>query len=92
MNQLVLNIILIVGVALATMLGEYLPLVLPYKSRHLNRKPFTCQPCLTFHLLWIYVGIVSALAQSWQLFAAGIVSAFILFAILKIKNKKNIIK
>lgn len=72
--------------------GVVLSLRLPEVSAFLNRKPFNCRPCLTFHLTWVLLGIFAFARQSWTLAGIGIVVAFIIFFIVKHIDNKKIIK
>lgn len=87
----ILEIIIIVTFSAVTALywGSILSLRLPQMHKWLDRKPFNCRPCFTFHLCWILSAIVAYIAVSATLLIAGIVAAFTLFFIVKhIDNKK----
>lgn len=61
-------------------------------SDKLNRKPFNCRPCLTFHITWILFAVTAYLIYSVRLFFIGIVCAIIIFALLCIESKSIIDK
>lgn len=84
-------LLLLAGIVLSVIAGTIVPLILPYKSRYFARKPFSCRPCLSFHLICLWSALMAFLTQSLPLFVAGVVSAFIVFLILKkIDNNKII--
>ena len=69
--------------------GQHLPLIVPRWHRLLDRKPFNCRPCFTFHCLWMGLGGLAWWCGSFALFGGGIVVAFVIFFIVKyIDNKK----
>lgn len=70
--------------------GKYLPMALPYMHPLLDRKPFTCRPCLTFHLMWIITAIFAIILQSLDLFAMGVIVAFVIYLIVRIIDKQKI--
>lgn len=90
METIIINIILITGVVISFILGERLPIILPRVSMHFNRKPFNCRPCFTFHLTWILTTILSIIVQSLNLFISGLISAFIIFLIIRYIDSKKI--
>ncbi len=76
-------------IAASLVAGNRLSLVLPRLHPLLNRKPFCCRPCLTFHLVWMGMGIVSFVGACGSIFLAGVAIAFVIFFILRrINNKK----
>ena len=87
------TILLVLFVAAATTvalyLGAILPFILPQISPLLDRKPFNCRPCTTFHLIWMLIAVEAYLLESVCLFLTGIALAFIIFGIITYtKNKK----
>lgn len=87
----ILEIIIIITFSAVTALywGAFLSLRLPHLHRCLDRKPFNCRPCLTFHLSWLLTTVFAVAASSLLLFICGIVAAFIVFLIVRyIDNKK----
>nr|DAE47075.1 MAG TPA: hypothetical protein [Caudoviricetes sp.] len=92
MKAIIINIVLIIGVISSFILGEVLPIVLPRLSRHFNRKPFNCRPCFTFHLTWISIAVLSLVVQSLDLFISGLISAFIIFLIVRYIDSKKVVK
>jgi hypothetical protein len=61
-------------------------------SNKLDRKPFNCKPCLTFHILWILHTLTALLYQSWIFFTIGLISSLAIFGVLYIENKFKIVK
>ena len=69
--------------------GAALALRLPEIDCRLDRKPFNCRPCLTFHLTWAMHAFFAVMVQSATLFVAGLVAAFAVFAVVwHIDNSK----
>jgi len=56
----------------------------------LNRKPFSCKPCMTFHLIWIFQSLIAYLIGSWLWFILGIITAFVIFYNLYLEDKKSV--
>lgn len=56
----------------------------------LNRKPFNCRPCLTFHLLWIMYAVVALVLHSLPFALVGLVLAFVVFTGLHLDSKSKI--
>lgn len=75
---------------LSIKMGEYLPLVLPKISPKLERKPFGCTPCATFHLHWIISILIALFFESWGIAVMGIISAFAIFFIVKYQDSKKV--
>jgi len=92
MKTIIINIVLIIGVILSFILGEILPMVLPQISKHFDRKPFNCRPCFTFHLTWIMIAVLSLVVQSLDLFISGLISAFIIFLMVRYIDNKKVVK
>ena len=65
---------------------------LPVLFPQLDRKPFNCRPCLTFHLTWVLSVPVAVITGEPAVFPVGLVCAFILFFALYIHNKSQIEK
>lgn len=76
----------------ALYLGAVLPLYLPLISSLLDRKPFNCRPCTTFHLIWLLVAIEAYLLESVCLFLTGLALAFVVFGIVNYTENKKIEK
>lgn len=85
---LVIAIVLVVMNAFA--LGEELPLEMPRRFKKLDRKPFNCRPCLTFHLHWIGMAIVALVVQNGWVALVGIVTALGTFLMIKSIEAKKI--
>lgn len=87
--------ILIINVG-CMLLGYFLTqndrLSLPSMSKYLDRKPFNCRPCFTFHLLWIVYTFVAILEHSWFFFTIGIIFSFAIFGVLYLEDKNKISK
>lgn len=92
MKTIIINIVLVTGVILSFILGEVLSIVLPKINRCFNRKPFNCRPCFTFHITWIWIAGLSVVAQSLDLFISGLISAFIIFLIVRHIDSKKVVK
>ncbi|GAB6012720.1 hypothetical protein [Viscerimonas tarda] len=56
----------------------------------LNRKPFNCRPCTTFHLIWLLQGIAAVHIESFTFFLIGLACAFIVFILLYSDNNNKI--
>jgi hypothetical protein len=92
MNTLMIITTLCPAVAISLPLGATLSLKLPALDKRLDRKPFNCRPCLTFHLTGMFVTLAALLFRASELFLAGIPMAFIVFLIVKHIDNKKIIK
>lgn len=77
---------------ISVLLGEHLSFKLPSVHEELNRKPFNCRPCTTFHLTWTLATMASMVMDSIPLFFAGIAAAFIIFLTVKFIDNQKIIK
>ncbi|PXV58406.1 hypothetical protein CLV62_14915 [Dysgonomonas alginatilytica] len=80
------------GILLGKILTESKHLALNRFSDKLDRKPFNCKPCLTFHLLWIICTIVSIVISSLLFWVVGVFFALAIFGILYLNDKSKIIK
>lgn len=60
------------------------------KHRLLDRKPFSCRPCLTFHLGWMLSGLVALAIGNLPFFVLGIVVSLFVWAVLEIENRSKI--
>lgn len=92
MDVLTIIITMLCCIITALYCGVVLSLKLPEVWTILDRKPFNCRPCLTFHLTWMLSGIFAFARQSWTLAGIGIVVAFIVFFIVKYIDNKKIVK
>ncbi|MFV0419344.1 MAG: hypothetical protein ACK5KT_11510 [Dysgonomonas sp.] len=92
METLDTTIALILSAIVSLYFGKILPIVLPRLNRKLDRKPFNCRPCFTFHLTWILTSISALSVSSLKLFIAGVTTAFLLFFLVKYIDNKKIIK
>ncbi len=92
MDALIIIVGMLCCIVTSLYCGVMLSLRLPEVWTFLNRKPFNCRPCLTFHLTWMLFGIFAFARQSWTLAGIGIVVAFIVFFIVKHIDNKKIIK
>lgn len=90
MEAIIIYIILSTVITASFILGEILPLNLPRISKRFNRKPFNCRPCFTFHLTWISISILSVIIQSLDLFVSGLISAFIIFIMVRYIDSKKV--
>lgn len=57
-----------------------------------NRKPFSCRPCLTFHLGWILSGAVALSIKDVPFFILSIIVSFLVWMVLEIENRSKIDK
>lgn len=89
MYMIVINILCL---TLGSFLTENNKLALPILLKQLDRKPFNCRPCLTFHLLWISYATTALVLQSWLFFVIGFIFSFAIFALLYIDNQSKISK
>lgn len=78
--------------SLVAILGEYLSIQLPMYDKLLDRKPFNCRPCLTFHLSWITTTLMALAFNSAPIFVLGIIYSFVVFIILYLIDKNKITK
>lgn len=83
METIGLVIAIVLVVMNAYVLGEELPLEMPRHLKKLDRKPFNCRPCLTFHLHWIGMTIVALVVQNGWIALVGIVTAFGTYLMVK---------
>lgn len=91
METIILCIAITLVVVLSFIFGEALPLMLPYKSRHFNRKPFNCRPCLTFHLHWLGMLLIAIIFRNRLIAFSGVLTAFIVFGIVWLVERKKIL-
>jgi len=56
----------------------------------LNRKPFSCRPCLTFHFAWMLSAIAAYSIGSLAFFVVGLALAFGVWAFLEIESRSKI--
>jgi hypothetical protein len=75
------------GYILGRILTEHPDLNLADHFPALNRKPFNCRPCLTFHLIWTLQGTAALILKSPPFFSAGLGCAFSIFMFLYINAK-----
>lgn len=72
--------------------GAILSIRLPEIDKRLDRKPFNCRPCFTFHLAWFLSAIATIVYEHIWLLSGGVVLAFVLFLIVKFIDDKKITK
>lgn len=92
MQAILINIGITLVVVLSFIFGEIGAVVLPRMSRHLNRKPFNCRPCFTFHLHWLGMALIALIFHSWIIALSGVITAFVAFAIVWNMERKKIIE
>lgn len=92
METLDIIITIVLSSIVAIYFGKILPLMLPRLSSLLDRKPFNCRPCTTFHLAWMLTTLAAVAISSVKLFVTGIITAFIIFFIVKYIDNKKVIK
>ncbi len=56
----------------------------------LDRKPFNCRPCLTFHFGWILSGMAALVINSLPFFILGTIFSFATWLILEVENRNKI--
>lgn len=91
MQAILINIGITLVVVLSFIFGEIGALVLPLLSRHFNRKPFNCRPCFTFHLHWLGMAFIAVIFQSGIIALSGVVTAFIVFFIVRNIDKQKVV-
>jgi len=91
METIFINIGITLVVVFSFLFGEIGAIVLPRLSSIFERKPFKCRPCLTFHLHWLGMALIAFVAKSWIIAASGVITAFIVFAIVRIIDNKKVI-
>lgn len=93
MNTLILLLILIIVNISGTFLGWLLTENYPTRIARLeglNFKPFSCRPCLTFHIIaGINITIAIMLGSVWFAVAGGVL-ALLTFLALYIEDKLHI--
>lgn len=77
---------LLLGLFLTEDKNYSLPQLLPI----LDRKPFNCRPCLTFHLQVLMYIFAAYINHSFGLWCVGVIISFFVFWALYIKSKSNI--
>lgn len=91
MEAIITSISVVVAVIIALVGGKFLPMVLPRISHILDRKPFNCQPCTTFHLTWVLLALVAYWKHSARLLLMSVVIAFIVFIVVRKLDRNKII-
>lgn len=71
-------------------LTEHKNIALPVLFPKLDRKPFNCRPCLTFHLLWMVNTVCAFIFESFVLFVFGVVFSWVVFGVLHYSSKSKI--
>lgn len=93
MNTLLLYLIFITiniaGTSLAWLLTEHYPTRIA-RIKLFNRKPFSCRPCMTYHLIAIPHIILATLISSISYGVLGIIIAFIIFFYYWWEDKKQV--
>ncbi len=92
MEAIIISILIVLALSISLLLGNWMPLVLPSKSSFFDRKPFNCRPCTTFHLTWIFIGVLAIFFHSKELAILGFIIAFIVFFIIRKIDNNKIIK
>ena len=72
--------------------GEKGAIYLPSRFKKLDRKPFNCRPCLTFHLTWFLIALYALITQSLPLLVLGFVNALAVFCVVWCIDKSKIEK
>lgn len=92
MESIVINIAITTVVILSLIFGEVFSVVLPRLSRFFDRKPFNCRPCFTFHLHWLGMAFIAVIFQSWIIALSGVITAFLVFGVVKYIDSKKVIE
>jgi len=92
METIIIQIGITLVVVLAFILGEIGAVFLPRLSAKFDRKPFCCRPCLTFWLHGLGMALIALIAHSWIIALSGVITAFIVFVIVKYLDSKKIIE
>lgn len=92
MESIVTNIAITTVVILSLIFGEVFSVVLPRLSRFFDRKPFNCRPCFTFHLHWLGMAFIAVIFQSWIIALSGVITAFLVFGVVKYLDSKKVIE
>lgn len=93
METIIINIAINTTVVLLSLfMGDKWSIVLPRLSRLFDRKPFNCRPCFTFHLHWLGMAVIALIFQSWTIALSGVITAFLVFGVIKYKESKIISK
>jgi|GEM_PF-2539538 hypothetical protein len=56
----------------------------------LDRKPFSCRPCLTFHFGWMLSGVVALAINNLAFFILGVILSLITWLILEIESEYKV--
>lgn len=81
---------LVISVSCAFSLGRILPLHLPRLHPLLDRKPFNCRPCFSFHCTWLLMAAFAWLQGLWITLFTGFVAAFVVFVVVRYMDNKKI--
>ncbi len=85
-----MTLINIAGIILGKLFTESSRLALPKVWKYLDRKPFNCRPCFTFHFLWIIYALVAFKLNSVSFFIVGFIYSLSIFCVLYLNNKNKI--
>lgn len=80
----------IIGMTLGAFFTQNARFALPALWKKLDRKPFNCKPCLTFHFLWMLYASASLVLHSFVFFVIGCIFSLAIFGILYLENKNKI--
>ena len=89
-ETVIIILIITLGSVLGWLFTESSECNIPKHIPQLDRKPFNCRPCLTFHIIWIISGIAAFSIESLRLFIAGISLALLIFIAFYLVNKIQI--
>jgi len=93
MNMLaVIAVVSVAGLYLGWFFTEHERYALANRWRFLDRKPFNCRPCMTFHLIWMLSGGCAVFLKSLAMFFKAVNCAFIIFYALYISSRSKIEK
>lgn len=89
--QIIFVIILcLLALWLGWLLTEHPRYALMLNFPDLDRKPFNCRPCLTFHITWLEFAFITLFTHSLFFLLIGIMCGFILFLGLYLSDQNRI--
>lgn len=88
----IITVAITLVVVFSFIFGEILPIALPRLSSFFDRKPFNCRPCFTFHLHWLGMAFIALIFHSWIIAFSGVITAFLVFAIVKYLDTKKVVE
>lgn len=92
MDTFSIFVILAIIISASVYWGSFLSLHLPELFSALDRKPFNCRPCLSFHIMWCLSAVCALVLTCELVFYIGFILSFAVFFVLKYIDNKMIIK